>query len=64
MKSPWWQRMLCRIGLHRWWFEPEPFVSTSHCPPSVKRGCGTCGRTWTWSYLHREWKLNVYGGAR
>ena len=56
MGSPWWKRMLCGMGRHDWWYEPEPFASTAHVPPTVKRGCGTCGRVWRWSRIKKRWQ--------
>jgi hypothetical protein len=47
MGSPWWRRMLCKLGLHVWWY--EACGAPSARLPYVKRGCGHCGKVQIWN---------------
>ena len=64
MPNSWWKRMLCKIGIHSWWYEAEPFISTKHMPPSVKRCCERCGQCYRWNYANwkNKWERIPYSG--
>ncbi|MFA5187309.1 MAG: hypothetical protein WC551_12595 [Patescibacteria group bacterium] len=47
MGSSIWRRMLCKLGLHVWWYVACGLASA--CLPEVKRGCWHCGMVQIWN---------------